>query len=328
MASWQKPTAEQIRRIAYLAAQPEEQRYFFSRLENPLWIDALHEAGSLEPPSPTTTNGGTGHAPWPVSGYIARVAGSHPDHGFVAEVLRELTGTSNALVQRDLIAAMIALDPRKITHLLSAVAQWVSGSGQVFWMSERVGALAVHALHDSRNDDPVRAILDAYFEPRWKQIGEFQEASLRINDWEIKEFARTIVPQFVEVNGRLLLSVLTRKLDALLDEKFPDAGEVADAKDDYSTVWLADLTSEDHLYGAEALIAHLATRTLDGIAASDSADPDGAIEVLDGGAWAIHRRLALYLLSRCTHVETAHDKIIDKLIDRLACRLVPDAARI
>ena len=316
MPSWQEPTVEEIRQTEYLAARPEEQRYFFARLENPLWIDALRDAGGLKPPPPATAeDGATSHAPWPVSGYIARVAGNHPDHEFVATTIGEMAGTSNVMVQRDLIAAMTALEPRAITHLLPAVTQWVSGPDQVFWMLDRVGALVMHALRDSANDDPVRALLDAYFEPWWDRRGEIPAASLRIDDWEIKEFARNVAPQLVEVNGLLLLSVLVRKLDALFVEKFPDAGEVAGAKDDYSTIWLADLTSEEHLYGAEALIAHLAIRTLDGIAASDSADPDEAIGVLDGGAWAIHRRLSLHLLSRCARVETVHDKIIDRLTD-------------
>ena len=100
MTSWTRPTAEEISRITHLTAKPEEQRYFFSRLENPLWIDALRDAGSLEPPSPTSTDGGERHAPWPVAGYIARVAGSHPDPEIVAQVLRELAETSNVFVQR------------------------------------------------------------------------------------------------------------------------------------------------------------------------------------------------------------------------------------
>ena len=121
MPSWQRPTPQAIRRIGYLAARPEEQRYFFARLENPLWIDALHEEGGLEPPPAIPVDGGFSYPAWPISQYIARVAGDHPDHLFVARVIDELAGTSNARVQRDLIIAMTALEPQAITHLLPAV---------------------------------------------------------------------------------------------------------------------------------------------------------------------------------------------------------------
>ena len=296
MTSWQRPTADQINQVVLLALRPEEQRYFFTRLENPLWIDALHKAGGLEPPPPVTVDGGgTSYPHWPISQYIARVAGDHPDHEFVVSVLAKLSVTANFAVQGDLIAAMTALDPRTLTDLLPAVAKWVSGQGPMFWISDRVGALVVHALRDDRNNDPVREILDAFFEPQWDRRGELPQASTQANDWDIKEFARNVVPQLVEVNGLLLLSVLMRKLDALIEEKFPDDGDVAGVQDDYSTIWFADLASDEHLYGTGGLIAHLAVRTLDEIAASDSADPDGVIEMSDGGGWAIHRRLALHL---------------------------------
>ena len=182
-------------------------------------------------------------------------------------------------------------------------------------MLDEVGALAVHALHDSRNHDPVAAILDAYFEPRWERRGGHPHASLRVNEWEIKEFARKVIPQLVEVDGLLLLRVLTQRLDALLDEKVPEVGEVVGVKDDYSTIWVSDLTSEEHLYGADPLLAHLATRTLDGIVASESANPDEVIAMLGGGAWAIHRRLHLHFLSRCAHSETVREEIVDRLTD-------------
>ena len=210
---------------------------------------------------------------------------------------------------------MTALDPRAITPLLRAVAEWVAGPGDSLWISDLIGALLVHSLRDSRNDDPVREILDSYLEPRWERRGEFQQASLRVSKWEIQEFARNAVPHLIEVNGLLLLSVLAKKLDAVLDRQFPETDEIVAAKEDYSTVWLGDLSSDEHIYGAEALIAHLATRTLDAIAASGSVGPNRAIEVLDDGAWLIHRRLGLHLLSRCVHIASAHDNIIGRLTD-------------
>ena len=50
MTFWQRPTAEQISEVELLALRPQEERYFFSRLENPLWIDALWEHGKMVAP--------------------------------------------------------------------------------------------------------------------------------------------------------------------------------------------------------------------------------------------------------------------------------------
>ena len=56
MTSWQKPTADQVSRVKLLALRPEEERYFFSRLQNPLWIDALRAVGGLSVVSPSSSD--------------------------------------------------------------------------------------------------------------------------------------------------------------------------------------------------------------------------------------------------------------------------------
>ena len=161
MTSWTKPTADQISQVRLLALRPEEERYFFSRLQNPLWINALHDAGALEPPPPVTVEEGTSYPHWSISRFIARVAGSHPNHAFVATVLAGLARTKNVAVQRDLIEAMTALQPSVLTNLLPAVAGWLREPGAAIWAWGRaVARLADHALRDPRNASPVQAILE------------------------------------------------------------------------------------------------------------------------------------------------------------------------
>ena len=96
----------------------------------------------------------------------------------------------------------------------------------MFFLSDRVGELVVHALHDPRNAESVRAILDAVFEPQWDRSRDLSRASLRMGHWEVSTFAEDVLPRIVELDGTLLLGSLLRSLEGLLTTKFPHAAEV------------------------------------------------------------------------------------------------------
>ena len=323
MPSWQKPTSEEVRRIAYLTARPEELRYFFARLENPLWIDRLHEEGSLEPPPPVTVEGGTRYPAWPVSQYIARVAGSHPDHASVAGVITALAPTRNLAVRRDLVAAMTTLDPAVLTNLLLLVPAWVREGGVGFWAwPDVVGGLAIHALQHDQNAGAVEEILNAYLEPTWSEPEELQNhedagledevldayldnesrrAELRVESWDATEFAERWVAGLVRTGGPLILVVVLRHLEAVLDRKFPEGRRVNGFRQDYTATWRPDLSGEEHLYDASDLLGYLAAWIVDALAESSTPeDARATLQLLDQGTWVIQERLALRFLSRRT----------------------------
>ena len=335
MPSWQKPTSEEVRRVAYLTARPEEQRYFFARLENPLWIDGLYE--SLDPPPPVTVHGGTRYPAWPVSQYIARVARSHPDHASVADVLAALASTQNLAVRRDLVAAMTALDPAVLTNLLPLVAAWVREPGSGFWARpEVVGGLAIHASQHDQNAGPVEEILNAYLEPSWSEPGELQDhedarlkgevldtyldsesrrAELRVESWDATEFADRCVAGLVGARGPLILGIVLRHLEAVLDRKFPEARQVNGLKQDYTAMWRLDLSSEEHVYDADDLLGYLAARIVDALAGSTPEDARATFQLLNQGGWVIHERLALRFLSRRTGDAGLREQTHSKLVN-------------
>ena len=49
LGGWPVPTDAQIRRLQDLVAHPARLRYFFSRLENPLWLERLADDGWYDP---------------------------------------------------------------------------------------------------------------------------------------------------------------------------------------------------------------------------------------------------------------------------------------
>jgi hypothetical protein len=112
-----KPTEELVAAAVDLVSDPHQARYFFDRLDNPLWIQPLASQGFFsEPPLPVCKQGvDVTHPHWPESKYLARMAGAAPDDVALIFVGMDL---QNASVVRDM-ADTIAKVPARIAATLA-----------------------------------------------------------------------------------------------------------------------------------------------------------------------------------------------------------------
>ena len=114
--------------------------------------------------------------------------------------------------------------------------------------------------------------------------------------------------------------MVLRHLEAVLERKFSRARLVNGLKQDYSSRFRWDLSSEERLFGADYLLMYLASRTVDALASPTNQDPGVVIQLLDVGGWVIHQRLALRFLSK----RSWDDDVWGETCSRLAN---PDLAR-
>ena len=98
MKSWKKPTNELIDKALGSFKKVHHRRYFFSRLENPLWLKPLAERGCFKhPPRNQRFDDGTVIYPyWPEIEYLANVCREVPDE--VIDLVMELPKTDNPIV--------------------------------------------------------------------------------------------------------------------------------------------------------------------------------------------------------------------------------------
>ncbi|MEC3974243.1 hypothetical protein [Amycolatopsis sp. H20-H5] len=137
-AVWPAPTQEQLDRAESLVLHPRRLLYFLERLDNPLWLAPLAARGWFDAeriPEPAVDDAGIAQiSDWPPAAYLARVAGSVPE---TAEgIIETIGGTTNPLVQRHLVTALLALPPQRAATFVGAVVSWIRGP-YAAWLDER-----------------------------------------------------------------------------------------------------------------------------------------------------------------------------------------------
>ena len=98
MTSWKKPTDELVEKALASAKKETDRRYFFSRLKNPLWLQALVERGYLnKPPRPIRLPDGSDQFPhWPELEYLRNIVREVPDE--VVEIVLQFPRIDNPTV--------------------------------------------------------------------------------------------------------------------------------------------------------------------------------------------------------------------------------------
>src|SRR6185295_17745765 len=115
MRSWKTPTPEQVSKALALLGHAEQYRYFFDRLENPLWIGPLREHKFFQNPPAIIHDkerGTIGFPPWPESRYLARMAplASIESQKTILEILLQIE-SENVSVHEDMVETAAGLHP-------------------------------------------------------------------------------------------------------------------------------------------------------------------------------------------------------------------------
>src|SRR6266508_3543289 len=144
MKSWKKPTSDLVGRALASAVDYEQRRYFFARLENPLWAKLLAEHGCFATP-PAVRRLGDGYIqvpPWPESQYLARVAKEAPQD--VAEIAQKIPLTDNPRVHEDIIEIALALEDGKLSATLFPQIDRFPEASFARWSADKLGKLINH----------------------------------------------------------------------------------------------------------------------------------------------------------------------------------------
>ena len=126
MKSWKKPTNEMVDKALDSVKKVTARKYFFSRLENPLWLRPLVKRGCFKyPPKTQRFDDGTIIYPyWPEIQYLKNVCSEMPDE--IVKLLIDLPETDNAVVYDGILDIALQLPAEYSVKLKDKILQYTN----------------------------------------------------------------------------------------------------------------------------------------------------------------------------------------------------------
>lgn len=308
MQSWKKPTPEQVRRALAAIPRPEQANYFFAKLENPEWLDALWKNGVFSSPPGVEHHDSEGTIAfpiWPQGRYLVRAAAHSPDA--VRTTIERIPSTDNFRIHEDFLEAAVAMPAPIAARLLKSVLGWwraphgrhLAESLERFLLhlargGEVSAALKIATALLESGPDP-----DAEKKRRERDERGFGVDSLkpwmRTEWWRLRSLLRKSFPELVRLAPPESIQVLASALAQLI--KY--AGREAENRRpiDLSAVWRPAIEQSAHNWQRDArseLVAALRD-SCEAALRSGSLTFEDLDPILERPQWDVFERVRLHL---------------------------------
>lgn len=282
-----------------------QQAYFFSKANDPRWLQPLREAGLFSKPYQSIRSAeGVRYPSWPQADYLRRIASSTP--GPVFDVLMETPETDNERVWGQLADVAVELPPDKAAAWADRLATWI---GQQPWLwatlPDSAARLCVHLAMSGEAPAALR-IADAMLvlgdEPDQAMSSitnsRLRRARTKLRPYELHDFLQTVSTALVDAVGaeycQLLLDRLNQSVVVGLSEGLAPAS-------DFSDIW-RPLVADDDRLGHDDVRDEFIDALRDALIQLTVSSPEavGVLldEMLGDRSLPIVRRVALHVMAR------------------------------
>lgn len=317
----QEPNHDTVARAIALMSRPEQQRYFFARLDNPGWIEPLKKKGMFnKPPVPgrDPDKGTSWVNDWPVGRYLSRMAEERG--AAVAEIFGALPPTDNPYVVSALLDAALVMPASLIAGLAPKIAKAVETP---FWLpADKMGRIALKLASGGEHEAALQllnSLLKVIPDPR---------APLRPGKaWLGKREAVSMLPAFdynaiLHVRGKDLatylglpyLSMLCRLLRTAIGEELVVDKSSMRKTEDYSFVWKARLESTSFQESAKHLLVPAILSSAETLCDTGAGTISDVIETIRRYRFKVYDRIAFRIMAQ--RVEKKPSMAIQLLLDK------------
>ncbi len=322
MRSWKTPTPEQVAKTVALLGHVEHYRYFFDRLENPLWLRPLEERGFFATPPLIVRDEAkrsTGFPIWPASRYLERMAALEPT--IVCEIALKID-TDNPMVYEDLADAAVQMPADIAARWAKKAAKWVGQQTEInFLLPEKLGHLIGHLARGGEIEaalDLARSLLAVLPDPQEaekRSKGEpyflHLEPQTRFKTWDYEQILHKNVPVLVEAAKEKALRLLFNLLGSVIRHSHRNSEDKG--PEDYSYIWRLSIESDGY-DDLENLLVSAVRNAVEQIAKADPTQVPKLVVELERRPWRVFHRVALHLLRRFP--DAAPDLISRMLTER------------
>lgn len=304
------PSKDQVdRALELIGIRAANYEYFFSKLDDPEWIDPLRARGLFAcPPKPERSEDGllVRAVWWPQSQFLARVSARAPE-----EVLAILlaTGTDNYAVIADFTEAAAKMPPELASKWAIKLRQWIQQASFVeSLLVKEVRNLVLHLAGNGRSKialDLLAALLEVLPDPKAKEAegGDepggrrgFLEPGAKCDQYAFQETLQIVVPSVAGIEPIPTLELLCDLLEKTACFSFPE--EQARKPLDYSFIRRPAI--EDHGQNQDDRFGNSLIAAVRDVSAKICGDMpqefEHVISEVEAHGWDIFRRIGLHLL--------------------------------
>jgi hypothetical protein len=290
MRSFKTPTQQQIDTAVQRMRSPEFAAYFFSRLENPKWVTALHGKGLFaSPPPPAPVEGGGVSFPhWPASKYLARMAKHVP-----SEVASIFTGleTDNVSVIGDMLDAALAMPAQVAATLVPVISR--AAQGGTPWLHFKDASDFCVRLAERGEVPAAMTLAEALFTPKFEKG---QEQPNRRDEYWYKDGLKKVTPALVPREPcRVLLKLCDWLKVSVAAKKYVDP----DSGSDYSWMWRPAIEEHEQNrdYDFAGLMVGFVREGFEQAIRDVQMPMEKALKILDRYQHLVFKRIRIHLIN-------------------------------
>ena len=267
MKSWTKPTNDLVEKALASVKQEIDRRYFFSRLNNPRWLQPLVDRDYFKfpPPALELPDGAIRFPFWPELQYLKNICSEVPEE--VVCVVLEIPDVCNHGVYQDILDIALNLPGEQSAMLKSKVLQFAQMTPR-YSSGSRFQRLLAHWAADQQTSAALelcKALVR--FEPDPESSAKRKRRQERPDDWTA---VLKPVPRFDEWDYRELLTkgvrpvaerapydVASILIEAIAEVIRLRSHRDLDGNNDYSEIWCPRVDREnDPSHRPEAVLVH------------------------------------------------------------------------
>lgn len=245
-----EPTEGNADELMRHVVEPQHQRYFFDKCDNPKWLPFLENRGAFSSPQDSIEKDGyIQFVPWPESGYLARIADQADDAVF--QIIEKLD-TQNLSVLGNFVEAAIKSSPdvaEKYTDLIIR-KKWLKGKyslrlpGQISDLMEKLATAGKHekalALADElfsvQGTGPIKISDDPDSPLRYT----YPDAKPFYDEWQFEQIIKNKTSGLSQEKPVEIFGIYVRKLKEAIELEGKEGNK--DNFYEYSHIWRPNIT--------------------------------------------------------------------------------------
>ena len=308
MKSWTKPTTEMIERVLSSVKKETDRQYFFSKLNNPLWVGPLHERGyfSNPPGVKQLPDGYVQYPHWPELAYLVKVAEEATDQ--TIDIVLTLPKTDNPRVYDDILAIAINLEGQASARLFPKLVEYTELENQ--FLAHRYPELLQHWANQGNIDEAlkiVKMLIPFREDPRAREkqqlrkknpnaSGTALETIPRFHQWEYQQILEKGVRPLTESEPYQVSCTLIDVVASMIRLGMHPEDFEKGSDQDYSEIWCRRLDKPDRDYQdvKEALVQTL-TYACEQVYGNAPESIDALDQALRNHRWKVFKRLRQHL---------------------------------